>query len=215
MNSTLIAVLGSIFVFGGALAGVAVRVPAHHQDAETKDVVKLVMVLVATISALSLSLLIASAHSSYDIQESEVQQLWRTTRSAGWSLRPLRPRDERRPRAAAPHGESRSRAAVARCSRRTSSQAYAAKLCPYGRPIRHRRAPDTQFRCSAFCTGACSATHDDHGYYHPPAAPTGRRLPVPALLRCARCSGSLCSSRASVSMRARTPPSSRRCSSAR
>ena len=75
MNSTLIAVLVFIFVFGGALAGVAVRVPVHHQDAETKDVVKLVMGLIATISALVLSLLIASAHSSYDIQESEVQQL--------------------------------------------------------------------------------------------------------------------------------------------
>ena len=75
MNSTLIAVLVFVFVFGGALAGVAIRVPAHHQDAETKDVVKLVMGLVATISALVLSLLIASAHSSYDIQESEVQQL--------------------------------------------------------------------------------------------------------------------------------------------
>ena len=75
MNSTLIAVLVFIFVFGGALAGVAVLVPVHHQDAETKDVVKLVMGLIATISALVLSLLIASAHSSYDIQESEVQQL--------------------------------------------------------------------------------------------------------------------------------------------
>ena len=75
MNSTLIAVLVFVFVFGGALAGVAIRVPAHHQDAETKDVVKLVMGLVATISALVLSLLIASAHSSYDRQESEVQQL--------------------------------------------------------------------------------------------------------------------------------------------
>ncbi len=75
MNSTLIAVLVFVFVFGGALAGVAVRVPAHHQDTETRDVVKLVMGLVATIAALVLSLLIASAHSSYDIQESEVQQL--------------------------------------------------------------------------------------------------------------------------------------------
>ena len=75
MSSTLIAVLVFVFVFGGALAGVAIRVPAHHQDAETRDVVKLVMGLVATISALVLSLLIASAHSSYDIQESEVQQL--------------------------------------------------------------------------------------------------------------------------------------------
>ena len=75
MNSTLIAVIVFVFVFGGALAGVAVRVPAHHQDAETRDVVKLVMGLVATIAALVLSLLIASAHSSYDVQEDEVQLL--------------------------------------------------------------------------------------------------------------------------------------------
>jgi len=75
MSSILIAVLVFVLVFGGALAGVAIRVPAHHQDAETKDVVKLVMGLVATIAALVLSLLIASAHSSYDIQEGEVQQL--------------------------------------------------------------------------------------------------------------------------------------------
>ena len=75
MNSALIAVLVFVFVFGGALAGIAVRVPSHHQDADTRDVVKLVMGLIATIAALVLSLLIASAHSSYDIQESEVQQL--------------------------------------------------------------------------------------------------------------------------------------------
>ena len=75
MNSTVIAVLVFVFVFGGALAGVALRVPADHQDADTKDVVKLVMGLIATITALVLSLLIASAHTSYDRQESEVQQL--------------------------------------------------------------------------------------------------------------------------------------------
>ena len=55
MNSTLIAVIVFAFVFGGALAGVAIRVPAHHQDAESKDVVKVVMGLVATISALVLA----------------------------------------------------------------------------------------------------------------------------------------------------------------
>ncbi len=75
MNSSLIAILVFVFVFGGALAGIAIRVPAHHQDTETKDTVKLVMGLVATIAALVLSLLIASAHNSYDRQESEVQQL--------------------------------------------------------------------------------------------------------------------------------------------
>jgi hypothetical protein len=75
MNSTLIAVIVFVLVFGGALAGIAIRVPTHHQDAETRDVVKLVMGLVATIAALVLSLLIASAHGSYDLQESEVQEL--------------------------------------------------------------------------------------------------------------------------------------------
>jgi hypothetical protein len=75
MNSTFVGVLVFVFVFGGALAGLALRVPAHHQDADTRDVVKLVMGLVATIAALVLSLLIASAHSSYETQRSEVQQL--------------------------------------------------------------------------------------------------------------------------------------------
>lgn len=75
MSSTLIAVLVFVLVFAGGLAGLAVRVPAHHQDTETRDLVKLVMGLVATIAALVLSLLIASAHTSYDRQESEVQQL--------------------------------------------------------------------------------------------------------------------------------------------
>ena len=49
--------------------------PAHHQDSDTRDVIKLVMGLIATIAALVLSLLIASANGSYDKQESEVQQL--------------------------------------------------------------------------------------------------------------------------------------------
>ncbi len=75
MNSTLVAVLVFVFVFGAALVGLAIRVPASHQDGETKDLLKLVMGLVSTITALVLSLLIASAHGSYSTQENEVQQL--------------------------------------------------------------------------------------------------------------------------------------------
>ena len=72
INSTLIAVLVFVFVFGGALAGVAVRVPTRVvRDAETRDVVELVIGLVPTVTALVLSLLMASAHSSYDRQENE------------------------------------------------------------------------------------------------------------------------------------------------
>jgi hypothetical protein len=78
MDPILIAVLVFVLlVFGGALVGLAAGhwLPTHHQDAETRDAVKLVMGLIATVSALVLSLLIASAHNSYDTQENEVQQL--------------------------------------------------------------------------------------------------------------------------------------------
>jgi Protein of unknown function (DUF4239) len=77
MEPVLVAVLVFVLVFGGALAGLAAGrwLPEHHQDAETRDAVKLVMGLIATVSALVLSLLIASAHNSYNKQENEVQQL--------------------------------------------------------------------------------------------------------------------------------------------
>jgi hypothetical protein len=50
-------------VFGGAMLGMFLRtvVPAYHLSAESKDVVKLGMGLIATMSALVLALLIASA----------------------------------------------------------------------------------------------------------------------------------------------------------
>jgi len=63
--------------FGAALAGIVLhgKLPAHHRDADSRDVVKLVMGLIATIAALVLSLLIATAHTSYETQQSEVQAL--------------------------------------------------------------------------------------------------------------------------------------------
>jgi hypothetical protein len=77
MNSIQIAVIVFACVLGGAIAGMLLhgRLPTHHRDGDAKDVIKLVMGLVATIAALVLSLLIASAHSAYDTQESEVRQL--------------------------------------------------------------------------------------------------------------------------------------------
>ena len=64
-------------VFGGAMLGMFLRtvVPAHHLSAESKDVVKLGMGLIATMSALVLALLIASAKSSHDTQNGEVIQM--------------------------------------------------------------------------------------------------------------------------------------------
>jgi hypothetical protein len=52
-----------------------VKLPDHHLDQDSRDVVKLVMGLIATMSALVLSLLIASANSSYDQQSSELKVL--------------------------------------------------------------------------------------------------------------------------------------------
>ncbi len=63
--------------FGAALIGMVlhVKLPDHHLDSDSRDVVKLVMGLIATMSALVLSLLIASANSSYDQQSSELKAL--------------------------------------------------------------------------------------------------------------------------------------------
>jgi hypothetical protein len=49
--------------------------PEHHLKEDSKDVVKLGMALIATMSALVLGLLIASAKSSYDAQSGEVTQI--------------------------------------------------------------------------------------------------------------------------------------------
>jgi hypothetical protein len=64
-------------VFGGALQGLRLRasLPHPHLNADTKDVVKLSMGLVATMTALILGLLVASAKGSYDTQKSGVIQM--------------------------------------------------------------------------------------------------------------------------------------------
>jgi hypothetical protein len=49
--------------------------PAHHLDAETKDVVKLGVGLIGTMAALLLGLLVASAKSSFDARGSELTQM--------------------------------------------------------------------------------------------------------------------------------------------
>jgi hypothetical protein len=64
-------------VFGGALLGMRLRsrLPETHLSADSKDVIKLAMGLLATMSALVLALLIASAKSSHDTQSGEVTQM--------------------------------------------------------------------------------------------------------------------------------------------
>jgi hypothetical protein len=77
MNTILISMTVFACVFLGALLGTFLhaRLPEPHREGNSKDVIKLVLGLIATIAALVLSLLIASAHNAYDIQESEVRQL--------------------------------------------------------------------------------------------------------------------------------------------
>jgi hypothetical protein len=64
-------------VFGGALLGIFFRavLPEHHLTGESKDVVKVGMGLIATMAALALGLLTASAKSSYDTQRNELTQI--------------------------------------------------------------------------------------------------------------------------------------------
>jgi hypothetical protein len=64
-------------VFGSALLTMALHgvVPEHHLSTDSKDVVKLGIAVIATMSALVLSLLIASAKGSYDIRSREFTQM--------------------------------------------------------------------------------------------------------------------------------------------
>lgn len=64
-------------VFIGAIIGMRLRrvLPEHHLSSDTKDTVKLAMGFVATMAALILGLLVASAKDSYDAQSSGVTQL--------------------------------------------------------------------------------------------------------------------------------------------
>jgi hypothetical protein len=61
-------------LFGGAVAGMRLRViiPKHHLDPDTKDLIKLGVGLIGTMSALVLGLLVASTKSSYDAKNSEL-----------------------------------------------------------------------------------------------------------------------------------------------
>ena len=74
-----IAISGIVFVcvFGGALLGMFLQsaLPRHHLSTDTKDVVKLAIALVATMSALLLSLLVATAKSAYDTRSNELTQM--------------------------------------------------------------------------------------------------------------------------------------------
>lgn len=77
MNSHIVALVVFACVFGAVLLGMRLRaaLPERHLSNETKDAVRIAMGLVATMAALILGLLVASAKSSYDTEKSEVTQM--------------------------------------------------------------------------------------------------------------------------------------------
>ena len=64
-------------VFGGALLGMSLRatLPEQHQNTDSKDVLKLLIGLIGTMTALVIGLLIATAASSYATRRSEFTQM--------------------------------------------------------------------------------------------------------------------------------------------
>jgi hypothetical protein len=77
MRPLAISAIAFVLIFGGALAGMWLRavLPEARLSNDAKDVVRLSMGLIATISALVLGLLIASAKSSFDAKASKLKEI--------------------------------------------------------------------------------------------------------------------------------------------
>jgi hypothetical protein len=76
MNPTVIAVIVFACTFGGALLGIRLRaaLPEHHLNADSKDTVKVGIGLIATMTALVLGLVTASAKNSFDSMDTAVKE---------------------------------------------------------------------------------------------------------------------------------------------
>jgi hypothetical protein len=72
-----ISFIALLCILAGALLGGIVRkfLPKRYLDSETKDVVKLTVGLIATLTALVLGLLIATAKSAYEAKDSQIKQI--------------------------------------------------------------------------------------------------------------------------------------------
>jgi hypothetical protein len=72
-----ISAISFAFIFGGALGGIWLRLmlPDARLSSDAKDVVRLSMGLIATISAVVLGLLIASAKSAYDAKTTKLKEI--------------------------------------------------------------------------------------------------------------------------------------------
>jgi hypothetical protein len=77
LSPLVISIIVFAIVFGGAFVGISLRnrLPKHHLEEGTKDVVRLGAGLLATISGLVLGLLVAAAHSSFDTQSGQIRRM--------------------------------------------------------------------------------------------------------------------------------------------
>lgn len=77
MTPAAMSLVVAAVVFGGSLLAMSVAraLPASHLGADAKDVIKLGMALIATLVALVLGLMIATAKGTYDAQNAAVRQV--------------------------------------------------------------------------------------------------------------------------------------------
>ena len=76
MDSLTVAAAVAVCTFGGVLIGMIVSaiLPDHHLSTESKDVIKVAMAMMATLSALVVSLLISTAKTSFDEKDTELRE---------------------------------------------------------------------------------------------------------------------------------------------
>ena len=77
MSALGIASITFACVFAGAMVGIgiAVALPDHHRSGDSRDVIKLAIGMIATLSALVLGLLVATAKGTFDEQNHTVNQV--------------------------------------------------------------------------------------------------------------------------------------------
>lgn len=75
MNPTVIGIVVFACTFGGALAGLRLRaiLPEHHLKHESRDTIRVGIGLIATMTAVVLGLVTASAKNSFDAQDTAVK----------------------------------------------------------------------------------------------------------------------------------------------
>lgn len=76
MSGSVVGIIVLACTFGGALIGLFLRkaLPGHHLDSDSRDTIKVGIGLIATMTALLLGLVTASAKSSFDAMDTAVKQ---------------------------------------------------------------------------------------------------------------------------------------------